>query len=341
VNHQPGSSTRWLSSLLLALPLLAACQKKTESGAAAPGGGAAPITLALNWLPEPEFGGFYAAREDGAYKRAGLDVKVQGGGAGVPVVQMVATGRADFGTVTADELVLARARGGDVVAVFATFQTAPHGIMVHASRGLKKIEDAFDSGTLALETGLPYIAFLRQKFHWGAAKIVAYDGGIAHFLTDPMFGQQCYITSEPILAKQKGSDPQVFLIADAGFNPYTTIVITRGELLKKNMPMITNAFGGWLNYPEYFFFWCYHGQNAVFNTMGYKNPAMDALIDKARFTTGPEYEAAVKGFIDMAFDEVPRVPIFQPLLNVAMQKNVTGYRYWFHRQLDYRQLAKG
>ena len=107
------------------------------------------------------------------------------------------------------------------------------------------------------------------------------------------------------------------------------------------MPMITNAFGGWLNYPEYFFFWCYHGQNAVFNTMGYKNPAMDALIDKARFTTGPEYEAAVKGFIDMAFEEVPRVPIYQPLLNVAMQKNVTGYRYWFHRQLDYRQLAKG
>ena len=88
----------------------------------------------------------------------------------------------------------------------------------------------------------------------------------------------------------------------------------RGELLKKNMPMITNAFGGWLNYPEYFFFWCYHGQNAVFNTMGYKNPAMDALIDKARFTTGPEYEAAVKGFIDMAFEEVPRVPIYQPLL---------------------------
>ena len=43
----------------------------------------------------------------------------------------------------------------------------------------------------------------------------------------------------------------------------------------------------------------------------------------------------------MAFEEVPRVPLFQPLLDVAMQKNVTGYRYWFHRQLDYRQLSKG
>ena len=81
------------------------------------------------------------------------------------------------------------------------------------------------------------------------------------------------------------------------------------------MPLITNAFGGWLNYPEYFFFWCYHGQNAVFNTMGYQNPAMDALIDKARFDDRhAKYEAAVKGFIDIAFEEVPRVPIFQPLL---------------------------
>ena len=116
----------------------------------------------------------------------------------------------------------------------------------------------------------------------------------------------------------------------------------RAELLKKSMPLITNTFGGWLNYPEYFFFWCYHGQNAVFNTMSYQNPAMDKLIDDARRETDPaKYEAACKGFIDMAFEEVPRIPLYQPLLNVAMQKNVTGYRYWFHRQLDYRQLVKG
>ncbi|MBN8535157.1 MAG: twin-arginine translocation signal domain-containing protein [Rhizobiales bacterium] len=118
----------------------------------------------------------------------------------------------------------------------------------------------------------------------------------------------------------------------------------RNELLKKNMPLITNTFGGWLNYPEYFFFWAYHGQNAVFNTMSYQNANMDKLINDAR-TAGANadkagYEAAVKGFIDMSFEEVPRIPLYQPLLNVAMQKGITGYRYWFHRQLDYRQLAK-
>ncbi|MGE3931826.1 MAG: ABC transporter substrate-binding protein [Rhodospirillaceae bacterium] len=115
----------------------------------------------------------------------------------------------------------------------------------------------------------------------------------------------------------------------------------RNELLKKNMPLIANTFGGWLNFPDYFFYWCYHGQNAIFNTMSYQNPAMDKLIDQARFEPDPaKYDALCKEFIQMSFDEVPRIPVFQPYLNVAMQKNVSGYRYWFHRQLDYRQLVK-
>lgn len=115
----------------------------------------------------------------------------------------------------------------------------------------------------------------------------------------------------------------------------------RNELLKKQMPLYTNTFGGWLNFPDYFFFWAYHSQNAVFNTMSYQDKAMDALIDAARFESDKaKYEAAVQGFIKKAWDEVPRIPLYQPYLNVAMQKNITGYRYWFHRQLDYRQLAK-
>lgn len=116
----------------------------------------------------------------------------------------------------------------------------------------------------------------------------------------------------------------------------------RNELLKKEMPLITNTFGGWLNFPDYFFFWAYHGQNAVFNTMSYQNPAMDALIDKNRFETDQAaYEQQIREYVTMAFEEVPRIPLFQPMLNVAMQNSIEGYRYWFHRQLDYRTLVKG
>ncbi len=246
-----------IATLLIVLFSSVACSKKAAPEAAAGDGGAlaeTSVKLALNWVPEPEFGGFYAAREGGAYVRHALKVDIQGGGAGVPVLQMVATGRADFGTVGADELLTARARGADVVALFAVFQTSPQGIMVHASRKLKNLEDAFHSGTLALETGLAYAAYLKKKFTWDGVKVVPYDGGVAHFLADESFGQQCYITSEPIAARQKGANPTVFLIADSGFNPYTTVVITRRELLQKN-PALAKAFvaatrEGWQAYLD-------------------------------------------------------------------------------------------
>jgi peptide/nickel transport system substrate-binding protein len=44
--------------------------------------------------------------------------------------------------------------------------------------------------------------------------------------------------------------------------------------------------------------------------------------------------------IQLSFDDVPAIPLFQPYLNLATQTNVTGYRYLFHRQLDYRHFAK-
>jgi len=72
---------------------------------------------------------------------------------------------------------------------------------------------------------------------------------------------------------------------------------------------------------------------------------MDALIDaaSAAAATGEprqNYEKDVKGFVDLAYADIPRIPIFQPYVNVAMQKNVSGYQYWFHRRLDYRALVK-
>jgi peptide/nickel transport system substrate-binding protein len=72
---------------------------------------------------------------------------------------------------------------------------------------------------------------------------------------------------------------------------------------------------------------------------------MDTFIDGARAAaaTGDKdgYDKNVKGFVDLAFTDMPRIPLYQPYVNVAMQKNISGYEYWFHRRLDYRAFAKG
>jgi len=118
----------------------------------------------------------------------------------------------------------------------------------------------------------------------------------------------------------------------------------RTELNKKEMPLYTNVFSGWLDYPEYFFIWCYHGRNSIFNTMGYQSKEMDGFIEGAvaAGANGDKatYDTDVKGFVDLAFTDMPRIPLYQPYVNVAMQKNVSGYAYWFHRRLDYRAMVK-
>jgi len=224
---------------ILPAGLLAAC------------GNSSKIRLALNWKPDPEFGGFYAAD----YAKHGLDVEILPGGSGTPTVQMIGAGSAEFGIIQADELLLARARGNDVVALFAAFGNSPLGIMAHASRHLESIGDVLKNGTLAIESGLPYARLLKRKFGFDHVKIVPSPGGdLTAFLNDENFAQQCFVTAEPLQAKRKGVDVKVFPISDIGYNPYTTVMAAGGDLVRMNPGMAKNmvaAVGeGWRAYLD-------------------------------------------------------------------------------------------
>jgi NitT/TauT family transport system substrate-binding protein len=210
------------------------------------------MRLALNWKPDPQFGGFYAA----PYQEHGLDVEILPGGAGTPTIQMVGAGSAEFGVVSADELVVARSHGNDVVALFAVFQTNPQGIMVHASRNLRSLSDVLQSGgTLALQRGLPYARLLEKKYGFSKVKVVPSPGGdISAFLADKNFAQQCFIMSEPLTARHMGADVQVFPVAEIGYNPYTTVLATSGDFLRKDLEraqaMVAAVREGWRRYVD-------------------------------------------------------------------------------------------
>ena len=252
--------------------LLAACGKPSK------------IRLALNWKPDPEFGGFYAAD----YARHGLDVEILPGGVGTPTVQMVGAGSAEFGIVGADELLLARARGNDVVALFAAFQNNPQAIMAHASRRLESIGDVMKSGTLAIQSGLPYARLLKKKFGFDHVKVVPSPGGdLTAFLNDENFAQQCFATTEPLQATRKGVDVRVFPLSDIGYNPYLEVMAISGDLLRRNPEMAKNMVAavreGWRAYLD----------NATLTNE--KMHAMNPTMDAASFAETAE---AQKGFIE-------------------------------------------
>lgn len=230
--------------------LPAGCRDKTQT-TTTPDGKTA-VTLQLNWKPEPQFGGFYQAAA-GAFDRHKLTVDVRPGGDASTIVPLGA-GKIEFAIVSADEIVLARDKGNDVVALFAVYQDCPQGIMTHQKRGFKKIEDVFAAGgTLAAQQGLPYVEFLKRHFDLSKLKIVPTPAGsLAAFRSDDNFYQQCFIASEPIAAQREGVETKTFLIAEAGYNPYTTVLATSQAFYEKNpkvcAEMIAACREGWTAY---------------------------------------------------------------------------------------------
>jgi NitT/TauT family transport system substrate-binding protein len=255
---------------------------------------AGTIRLALDWKPEPEFGGFYAAN----YESHGLNVDLLPGGSGTPTVQMIGAGSAEFGIVSADELVVARARGNDVVGLFAVFQNCPQGIMVHPSPNMNTIADVFRGGTLAIDRGLPYARILEKKFGFDKVKIVPSPGGdISAFLHDPKFEQQCFVTSEPLAAMHAGVAVKVFPISDSGYNPYTTVLATTGNLLRtdsaKAQAMVAAVREGWQTYLA--------SPAATNAKMHALNPSMDlATFTEVAETQKPYIEAVELGTMTTA-----------------------------------------
>lgn len=232
------------------------------------------VRLVLNWVPEPEFGGFYAAQVLGLYEKNGLKVEILPGGAGTPTVQMLGAGKIEFAVTSGSEIVVARSRGSDVVAVHSSFDISPMGVMVHKSQKLKSLDELFsrEGFTLALQKGQGFVDYLEKKFGFSKVKIVPYTGGIANFLKDQHFAQQGFIFSEPLSAKREGAVPDFFLLSSVGYNPYTEVMAVRGDYLKSNTEvvkqMVTAVREGWEAYVK--------DPQATNKLMGDLNKAMDA-----------------------------------------------------------------
>jgi NitT/TauT family transport system substrate-binding protein len=248
-------SQRW-SWILMCVALLGGCTSDDSGGVElSQGDGTAPIKkvqLALNWFPEAEHGGFYAAQANGFYRKRGVAVEILGGGPDAPVMQRVASGQVAFGITNADGVLNARVAGADVVALMAPYQINPRCIVVHESSGIHSIEQ-LSNLTLALSQRPAFSHFLRWKYNFPGVTVVPY-GGVTPLVANPEYAMQGYLFSEPVIARQHGAKVRALLVADTGFNPYASVLITTREIIEKHPDLaraLTEAsVEGWLHYLE-------------------------------------------------------------------------------------------
>jgi NitT/TauT family transport system substrate-binding protein len=273
------------------------------------------VSFGTNWVAEGEHGGHYQALVDGTYRRYGLDVTIVPGGPNVNNRILLPVGKLDF-FMSANTL-----QGFDAVeqniptvAVAAMFQKEPQVLLAHPDQGIEKFEDLKKLTLFISKEGLAsYYQWLKADFGFSEAQVKPYTFNPQPFLADKKSAMQGYVTSEPYaVEKAAGFKPKIFLIADQGFDSYSTLIETRRELVEKRPDLVQRfvdaSIIGWYNYI--------YGDNRAANALIRRhNPEMsDELLaysvakmkdygivdsgDSATLGIGAMSDARMKNFYD-------------------------------------------
>ena len=233
------------------------------------------VSFGTNWLAQAEHGGFYQALADGTYKKFGLDVTIRQGGPQAANRNLLIAGKIDFymgGTLGAFDAVK---QGVPLVTVAAIFQKDPAILMAHPDAGVDSFADLAKLPTLFMgkEGFITYFTWMKANYKgFSDAQFKPYQFNPAPFIADAKSAQQGYITSEPYeVRKQAGWTPKTFLLADQGYDPYSTTIEAQSSMVRDKPELVQRFVDatiiGWYTYLN--------GDNAAANALIKKdNPEM-------------------------------------------------------------------
>lgn len=213
------------------------------------------VSFGTNWVAEAEHGGFFQALADGTYRRYGLDVTIVPGGPNVNNRILLIAGKLDF-FMTANTLQSfdAVANKVPVVAVAAMFQKDPQVFLTHPQAKVTKLEDLKPLTLFVSKEGIAsYFQWLKSDYGFSEEKVKPYTFNAQPFLADPKSAMQGYVSSEPYaVEKRAGFKPTVLLLADYGFDAYSTLIETRLNLVDSKPDLVQRfvdaSVVGWYNY---------------------------------------------------------------------------------------------
>ncbi|MBD1851212.1 ABC transporter substrate-binding protein [Leptolyngbya sp. FACHB-711] len=214
------------------------------------------ITYGTNWYAQAEHGGFYQAVATGIYKDYGLDVTVKMGGPQVNGTQLLMGGAIDFFMGYGSDAIKAIEEGIPKVTVASLFQKDPQVLIVHPDQGVKTLEDLKGKPIfISSAANVTFWPFLSAKYGYTDSQKRPYNFNPGPFLADKTSAQQGYLSSEPmVIEKEGGFKPLVFLLADSGYDPYSTTIECKRELVEQNPDLVQRfvdaSIKGWYSYLE-------------------------------------------------------------------------------------------
>jgi NitT/TauT family transport system substrate-binding protein len=226
------------------------------------------VRFGTNWLAQAEHGGFYQAVADGTYERYGLKVTIVQGGPQAANRALLLAGKVDF--YMAGNMIqplLAIPEGIPIVEVAAIFQKDPAALLTHPDAPVETFADLAPLPTLYVskDSLVTWFRWMTAAFPgFSEEQIKPYTFNVAPFLLDPLSAQQGYATSELYTIEREGGfTPKVFLLADAGFDTYSTLIETTRDTVAERPELVQRfvdaSILGWRTYL--------HGDNSKGNAL--------------------------------------------------------------------------
>lgn len=253
-------------SLLVGASVAAACggaptdapadsaAESTESSEGSASGELQTVSFGTNWYAQAEHGGFYQAIATGIYEAHGLDVTIQMGGPQVNGTQLLMGNSVDFFMGYGSDALQAVQEGIPKVTVASIFQKDPQILIAHPDQGVQSLEDLQGKPVyISAAANVTYWPFLAAKYGFTEDMKRPYNFNPGPFLADQDSAQQGYLSSEPLsIQKEGGFEPVVLLLADYGYDPYSTTIETRQEVIDsdpdKVQRFVDASIKGWYSY---------------------------------------------------------------------------------------------
>ncbi len=234
--------------LILAM-LLAACEEEpTPAPTQTPTPAPEEVSLALDWFPNSNHAGFYAAQERGYYRDEGLDVNIYVPANPEDVLKTVGAGRDDFGVSYQAEVLLARGEGVPVVSVAAMVQHPLNSIMVLEESGITRPSEL--KGKKVGVTGIPFEEALFQAMleHEGLSIDDVTVVNVGFDLGPSLIGRKvdaivgAYWTHESIAMEMQGYPITIMRMEEWGVPDFYELVLVASEDMISSHPDTVSRF---------------------------------------------------------------------------------------------------
>jgi len=212
------------------------------------------LSFHTDWRAQAEHGGHYQAIAAGLYKKAGIECELRPGGPSLNIGQMLLAGRVDMIMSNSFEAFTFVRESAPFYTIASIFQKDPQVMIAHPGSGFDSFEK-MKGRPLLISNGSrsTFWPYLRKKYGLSDAQLRPYNFNMSPFLADPQAIQQGFVSSEPFsIAEALGKQPEVMLIADAGFSAYQAGIAVSRKMASEKKDLVQRfvdaTLEGWAQY---------------------------------------------------------------------------------------------